>query len=112
MIPACPPLPITGVDLWAVRLPLIEPFVISYGTFPDVPTVIIRITTRDGLTGWGEALLDAGAGPVFAVQRFHRKVRLIRNGVAYIFCPRGLLHAAVRESAPDLAHVNGLGFPV
>ena len=60
MIPACPPLPITGIDVWAVRLPLIEPFIISYGTFPDVPTVIVRVQTRDGLTGWGEATPDPG----------------------------------------------------
>ena len=55
---AVPPLMITHIDLWAVRLPLHEPFIISYATYPDVPTIIIRLRTSDGLEGWGEATPD------------------------------------------------------
>lgn len=54
-----PPLVIETVEVFAVRLPLREPFVISYGVFPDVPTVLVRVRTVDGLEGWGEATPDA-----------------------------------------------------
>jgi L-alanine-DL-glutamate epimerase-like enolase superfamily enzyme len=49
---------ITSIDVIPVKLPLREPFVISYGTYPDVLSVLVRITTRDGLVGWGEATPD------------------------------------------------------
>ncbi len=52
-------LKIASVDVYAVRLPLREPFVIAYGTFTDVPTVIIRIRTEGGVEGWGESTPDA-----------------------------------------------------
>ena len=50
---------ITELEIIAVRLPLREPFVISYGTFPDVPTVLVRLETDTGLVGWGEGTPDA-----------------------------------------------------
>jgi L-alanine-DL-glutamate epimerase-like enolase superfamily enzyme len=49
---------IASVDVIPVRLPLREPFVISYGTFPDVLSVLVRITDREGRTGWGEGTPD------------------------------------------------------
>jgi L-alanine-DL-glutamate epimerase-like enolase superfamily enzyme len=55
---AVPPLAISGIDLWAVRLPLYEPFIISYSTIVDVATIIVRLRTSDGLEGWGEATPD------------------------------------------------------
>jgi L-alanine-DL-glutamate epimerase-like enolase superfamily enzyme len=51
-------LTITKIDIFPTRLPLHEPFVISYGTFPDVPTVLVRLETADGHVGWGEATPD------------------------------------------------------
>jgi len=53
------PLIIAAVDVYAVRLPLREPFVIAYGVFSDVPTVLVRLRTVDGIVGWGEATPDA-----------------------------------------------------
>src|SRR5690349_58566 len=50
---------IARIEIVAVRLPLVEPFVISYGTFPDVPTVLVRLETDTGLVGWGEGTPDA-----------------------------------------------------
>ena len=50
---------ITRITIIAVRLPLTEPFVISYGIFPDVPTVLVRLETDEGLVGWGEGTPDA-----------------------------------------------------
>lgn len=49
---------ITGVEIIPIRLPLIEPFVISYGTFPNVESVLVRIETDAGVTGWGEGTPD------------------------------------------------------
>ena len=49
---------ITGVEIVPVKLPLLEPFVVSYGTFPDLATVLVRLETDGGITGWGEATPD------------------------------------------------------
>jgi glycosyltransferase involved in cell wall biosynthesis len=73
-----------------------------------------RYTT---LTGWSEALLAAGATQVTVVQRFHQDATLQRNSVAYEFCVDGSLRALrlnrrAASAQPDLAHVNGLFFPI
>jgi L-Ala-D/L-Glu epimerase len=49
---------ITGVEILPIKLPLLEPFVVSYGTFPDLATVLVRLETDVGLTGWGEGTPD------------------------------------------------------
>lgn len=43
------------VEAWTVELPLLEPFRISTGTSEKTRTLLIRLTTPDGLEGWGEA---------------------------------------------------------
>ncbi len=77
-------------------------------TLTEPDALLDRYTT---LTGWGEALLAAGAGRSAVVQRFHRDARLTRNGVDYVFCA-GPMAEAVARCAPDVAHVNGLEFPL
>ena len=62
------------------------------------------------ITGWSDALVRAGAGPVAVVQRFHRDLRVDRNGVQYLFRRAGM-PAAVAGCRPDVAHVHGLIFP-
>ena len=49
---------IIGIDCYAVRLPLITPFVISYGTYSHVESMLVRLTTDAGIVGWGEATPD------------------------------------------------------
>lgn len=49
---------ITGIACYAVRLPLITPFIIAYGTYSHVESVLVRLTTDSGLVGWGEATPD------------------------------------------------------
>lgn len=49
---------ITGIEIIPIRLPLIEPFVISYGTFPDVESALVRVETDAGIIGWGEGTPD------------------------------------------------------
>ena len=55
---ASAPLTIASVEVVPVRLPLREPFAIAYATYPDVPTVLVRVTTTGGALGWGEATPD------------------------------------------------------
>ena len=61
------------------------------------------------LTGWSEAVAAAGARRSAVVQRFHRRARLSRNGVDYVFVDGGVSRA-VAALEPDVAHVNGLAF--
>ena len=49
---------IVKIELIPIELPLIEPFVISYGTAAGVESVLVRITDRAGNTGWGEGTPD------------------------------------------------------
>jgi L-alanine-DL-glutamate epimerase-like enolase superfamily enzyme len=72
------PLTIAAVEIVPVRLPLREPFVISYGTFPDVPTVLVRIRTGDGLEGWGEATPDQ----LVTGETFHATAETLRRDLA------------------------------
>jgi glycosyltransferase involved in cell wall biosynthesis len=75
------------------------------------------------LTGWAESLLAAGAQRVTVLQRFDRDIDMQRGGVDYLFRsgarqrgrswsdPRRL-HRAVAVLRPDVAHVNGMMFPI
>jgi glycosyltransferase involved in cell wall biosynthesis len=63
------------------------------------------------LTGWSEAVLAAGARRSSVVQRFGRGARRVRNGVEYVFVNRRVSQT-VASADPDLAHVNGLAFPM
>lgn len=49
---------ITKVEVFAARLHLIEPFIISYVRLDDMPTIITRIELDNGIVGWGEAVPD------------------------------------------------------
>jgi L-alanine-DL-glutamate epimerase-like enolase superfamily enzyme len=49
---------IDRIEIFPIRLPLHEPFAVSYATAVDIPTVLVRVTAREGQTGWGEATPD------------------------------------------------------
>lgn len=49
---------IVRAEAIAVRLPLHQPFIVSYGRFDDMPSILLRIVTDDGVEGWGEAVPD------------------------------------------------------
>lgn len=49
---------IKSVRIYGIRSPLIEPFIISYGIYPDLPAVIVKIETNDGQVGYGEGVPD------------------------------------------------------
>jgi L-Ala-D/L-Glu epimerase len=49
---------ITAIHLYAIHLPLNEPFVISYHTYSHMPSVIVKIETDEGIVGFGEGVAD------------------------------------------------------
>ena len=46
---------IKSVVLHRVRIPLVEPFRISNGVVTEKDSILIEVTTNDGVAGWGEA---------------------------------------------------------
>lgn len=48
---------IDAIDLWQIKSPLVRPYPLSkiYGTLTHAEAVFLRITTSNGLEGWGEA---------------------------------------------------------
>ncbi|KAA0964899.1 dipeptide epimerase [Sporosarcina sp. ANT_H38] len=49
---------IREIEIYAIHLPLYEPFVISYATYDYMPSIIVKITTDTGLIGYGEGVAD------------------------------------------------------
>lgn len=49
---------ITAVSIHAVRLPLKRPFIIAYASYDDMPSIIVKVETDNGLVGLGEAVPD------------------------------------------------------
>ncbi|MCQ6336176.1 MULTISPECIES: mandelate racemase/muconate lactonizing enzyme family protein [Bacillus cereus group] len=49
---------ITAIHLYAIRLPLRNPFVISYGSYSDMPSIIVKMETDEGIIGYGEGVAD------------------------------------------------------
>ncbi|MEC5423200.1 dipeptide epimerase [Virgibacillus sp. C22-A2] len=49
---------ITTIEVFAIELPLVKPFVISYATYDTMSSVIVKLTTDDGTIGYGEGVAD------------------------------------------------------
>lgn len=49
---------VTRAEIFAIRLPLRQPFIVSYGRFDDMPSILLKLTASDGSIGWGEAVPD------------------------------------------------------
>lgn len=49
---------VTKAEIFAIRLPLHQPFIVSYGRFDDMPSILLKLTASDGSIGWGEAVPD------------------------------------------------------
>ncbi|MBU8880522.1 dipeptide epimerase [Bacillus sp. FJAT-29790] len=49
---------ITAIHLYAIHLPLHNPFVISYGSYDYMPSIIVKIETDEGIVGYGEGVAD------------------------------------------------------
>ncbi|MDC0764012.1 dipeptide epimerase [Brevibacillus sp. AG] len=49
---------ITSVCVHAIKLPLKRPFIIAYASYEDMPSIIVKVETDNGLVGLGEAVPD------------------------------------------------------
>lgn len=49
---------ISKLEIFQIALPLKEPFIISYHTYHEMPAVIVKIHTDQGIVGYGEAVPD------------------------------------------------------
>lgn len=49
---------ITKIHVYAVKLPFRTPFVLAYETYKDMPSIIVKIETDNGLVGFGEGVAD------------------------------------------------------
>src|SRR5690625_1962106 len=49
---------ITKIEIHHIKLPLKEPFIISYATVHDMPSVVIKMHTDTGIIGYGESISD------------------------------------------------------
>lgn len=49
---------ITEIEIYAIHLPLHEPFIISYASYDYMPSVIVKMTTDTGHVGYGEGVAD------------------------------------------------------
>ena len=117
---------VSSVEVIPVRLPLREPFVVAYATYPDTLSVLVRIRTRDGQEGWGEATPD----PNVTGETWAGVAETLRGDLAPTLIGRDARHcqAALRaldarvEGAPaakaalDIAlhdlHARSLGIPL
>jgi L-alanine-DL-glutamate epimerase-like enolase superfamily enzyme len=71
-------LTIARIDIFPIRLRLHEPFAVSYATQYDIPTVLLRVTTDDGRTGWGEATPD----PNVTGETWHSTIAILEHDLA------------------------------
>ncbi|MCM3711225.1 mandelate racemase/muconate lactonizing enzyme family protein [Sporosarcina luteola] len=49
---------IKEIEIYAIHLPLHEPFIISYARYDYMPSIIVKVTTDTGHFGYGEAVAD------------------------------------------------------
>lgn len=95
---------IVSIDVIPIRLPLHEPFVIAYATYPDMPSVLVRVQTEDGAEGWGEATPD----PNVTGETWGSVAEMLRSDLA----PALLGHdARNRETAIELLNARVEGAP-
>jgi glycosyltransferase involved in cell wall biosynthesis len=90
---------------------------------PRTSTAAGTLDRFRSLTGWADAIRAAGVADVDVFQRFDRPASIERERVSYRFVADGrqprpadwyggtALSAAVGAVAPDVVHVNGLGYP-
>ncbi len=93
---------IESVDIIPVRLPLREPFVVAYASYPDTLSVLVRICTHDGHEGWGEATPD----PNVTGETWGGVAETIRRDLAPALIGRDARHREATLRALD-ARVEG-----
>jgi O-succinylbenzoate synthase len=67
---------IDRVELFHIRIPLLAPFETSFGVTTDRDTILVKATTKDGVTGWGEW---AGDGPGYSYETEHTAWHILQD---------------------------------
>lgn len=49
---------ITSVHIHAITLPLVRPFIVAYASYNEMPSIIVKVETDQGLVGYGESVPD------------------------------------------------------
>ncbi|SDD82365.1 mandelate racemase/muconate lactonizing enzyme family protein [Niabella drilacis] len=80
-------LAITKVDLYKLFIPLKEPFIISLGPLYNAESVVVRMETSAGITGWGEcspfmSINGESADTGLVVGRYLERILLGRDPLA------------------------------
>ena len=68
---------IKKAEIFIVDLPLIHPFTISFGTIDKRSTVIVKLTSDEGIVGWGEAA--ALPAPIFSYETVDTAVLMLEK---------------------------------
>ena len=78
---------ITKIELFKLNVPLTEPFVIAIETITNAESVAVRMTTDNGIIGWGEcnpyrSIAGETQGTAFEAGKFLAKLLRGQNAVA------------------------------
>ncbi|MGG1658062.1 mandelate racemase/muconate lactonizing enzyme family protein [Brevibacillus sp. NRS-1366] len=49
---------IVSIEVFATQLPLLQPFIVAYDEFHELPSIMVKITTDTGIIGYGEGMPD------------------------------------------------------
>lgn len=110
---------ITSIEIFGTNLPLHRPFIVSYDSYYELPSIIVKVTTDTGIVGYGEGMPDShvtgetfassyimlekdlapaliGENP-FQLERIHEKMNALVH------------HATTAKTAIDLACYDIMG---
>ena len=82
---------IVAVECFPVRLPLVKPLIMSTYRIDNGPVLFVRIRTRDGTEGWGEA----ASNPIMSGETLAGMAAAIRE----LIVPRMLGRSALERAA-------------
>ncbi|WP_168582393.1 mandelate racemase/muconate lactonizing enzyme family protein [Gephyromycinifex aptenodytis] len=66
---------VVAARLWAIELPLREPFVVAYGRWEAMPAVIVELIDEQGRSGWGEGVPDE----IVTAEHLHGTFEILRR---------------------------------
>jgi o-succinylbenzoate synthase len=90
-------------ELRRIRLPLLSPFRTSFGTEHDRDILLIRVTTDDGVQGWGECV--ASSAPLYSSEYVDAAQQVVRD----FLLPRlwNLADLSAHRLGPALQAIRG-----
>lgn len=71
---------IESIELRTIRLPLVRPFRTSFGTQTSREVLLVRVDTREGVSGWAECV--ALSEPVYSPEYVHGSIDVITRFLA------------------------------